>query len=143
MRHASKLTLVALALVALACSSSKGSGAYGESEEKLQIDVTVTYLEKMMLPPQSTIRAALYDESHELKPAISSKAVTTHGGPSVPVELEILYPMDQLDDSHEYVVRAEITDPQGKLLFVTEEPVQVMTNQQEPQKIEIVLKRAG
>ena len=143
MKRTLHLAMLCLALLPVACSSSKGSSAYGETEEKLQIDVTVTYLEKILLPPGSTVRAALYDESHELKPAISSSAVTTREGRGMPAELEISYPLDQIDDSHEYVIRAEITDPQGKLLFTTEEPVQVITDQEEPQKIDLVLKQVG
>lgn len=138
-----RLLVALLALVPAACSSSGGTAAYGEAEEKLQLDVTVTYREKIALPAGSTVRAALYDESHALRPAISSNAVTAREGRGVPVELEITYPLDQMDGSHEYVVRGEITDPQGNLLFTTNEPVQVIPNQTEPQKIELVLKKAG
>jgi putative lipoprotein len=143
MKRAVFALLPLLALLPLACSSSKGPSAYGESEEKIRLVITVTYLERMMLPPGSTVRAALYDESHELKPAVSSNAVAARKGRGVPVELELTYPIDQLDDSHEYVIRAEITDPQGDVLFETDEPVQVVTNQTEPQSFELVLKRSG
>lgn len=137
-----RLLLALLALIPLACSSSKGTPAYGETSEKLRLEVTVTYLEKMALPPGSTVRAALYDETHELKPAVSSNAVAAREGRGVPVQLEITYPLDHIVDAHEYVVRGEITDAQGKLLFMTDEPIQVVTDGEEPQKIELVLKKA-
>ncbi len=143
--------IVVIALLALGCGSS-GWSAYGENdpdenmfvEERLRILVTVSYLEQFVLPPNSTVRAALFDESHELKPAISSNAETTRAGRGVPVELEVTYPLDQIDDSHEYVIRGEITDPTGALLFTTEEPIEVIMNEdrEEPVLIELILKRA-
>lgn len=140
-----------LAMTAVSCGSSNGWSAYGENapdeneygekEEKIVVQVTVTYLERIAVPPNSTVRAAIYDESHDLKPAISSNAVTTREGRGVPVELVISYPVDQIDDSHEYVVRGEITDPGGVLLFTTEEPIRIDPDEKEPQKVELVLKR--
>ena len=108
---------------------------------ELIIEVSVTYLEDLLLPAGSTVRAALFDESHELKPAISSNAVTTRDERGAPIDLVVTYPLDQIDDSHEYIVRGEITDPDGALLFTTEEPVQVIPNEDEPQEIELVLVR--
>lgn len=146
MRRASSLIVALLALSSFACgSSSDGNSAYGEyfypeEEARIHIEVTVTYEEDVMLPPGSTVRAALYDEDHELKPAISSNAVAAREGRGVPVELEITYPLDQVDDSHEHVVRGEIRDPQGNLLFMTDEPIPVEVEDEEPQKITLVLK---
>ena len=142
MKRLAWMVTILFSFASLACSSSKGTSAYGESDEKLRIEVTVTYLEKILLPPASTVRAALYDETHELKPAISSNAISTREGRGVPVTLELTYPMEQIEDSHEYVVRAEITDPSGKLLFVTDEPVEIDPDDEDVQKVEMVLKQA-
>ncbi len=130
-------------LLALGCGSSSGTRAYSENQERLHVAVTVTYVEGVELPPGSTVRAALVDVSDELKPALSSSAVATREGREGAVELEITYPRDQLDDSHEFMIQGEITAPDGTRLYVASEPVPIDTSRDETLRVDLRLTKAG
>jgi uncharacterized lipoprotein YbaY len=132
MNRTSHVLIALLALFPLSCRSS-GTPPYGESEERFRVEVTVTSLD----------RVVLWDLTHELEPAISSSSLTTRGDRSMPVELEISYPRDQFFDSHEYVIRGEITDSKGNLLFSSDKPAKVIPNQDDSRKLELVLVSAG
>jgi uncharacterized lipoprotein YbaY len=142
MNRTSHVLIALLALFPLSCRSS-GTPPYGESEERFRVEVTVTSLDRVVLPPFSTVRVALWDLTHELEPAISSSSLTTREDRSMPVELEISYPRDQFFDSHEYVIRGEITDSKGNLLFSSDKPAKVIPNQDDSRKLELVLVSAG
>ena len=127
-----RVTVIGL-LLATAFISSCATGK-GDSDEdfrefltqgRLRLFITVTWAPTEPLPPGSTVRATLYDETEELRPAISSHSHTTRGERILEVRLEVTYPLEELEDDHEHILRGTIKDSEGKLLYHSASPIVV------------------
>src|SRR5215831_5283212 len=124
-------TLVrALAGCALAvlggCGSGKGSAPAAEPQSVLT--GTVTYRERIALPPNARVEVRLEDVSQADAPAdeIATQTVATNGK-QVPIPFELRYPTRSIDSSHRYAVRASITSADGDLMFTTAMRYAVLT----------------
>lgn len=99
---------------------------------------TVTYLQRIALPPTAVLSVSLEDVSLLDAPAvtIAQQRIETGGG-QVPFSFELVYDPADIVDNHTYAVRAEIT-VDGALWFTTDVQYAVITNGS-PRTVDITL----
>ncbi|MBC6983082.1 YbaY family lipoprotein [Caulobacter sp. 17J80-11] len=103
---------------------------------------TVTYRERILLPPTSTLTVRLEDVSLADAPAKTLAEQTRVIGPTAPpYSFRLKYEPGWIEPNHTYAVRAEIHDPEGALRFTTTTRHAVLT-QGAPSDVEIVLQAA-
>jgi putative lipoprotein len=101
---------------------------------------SVTYRERMALPPDAEARVQLFDVTHE-DSAPSPVADTTirPEGRQVPLPFVLRYDPRRIDPSHAYAVRATIASS-GRTILTTTAVVQVIT-WEHPDHVDLVLTR--
>lgn len=103
---------------------------------------TVTYLQRMALPPNAVIQVQLQDVSLADAPAkVVAEQSINLGQRQVPVPFTINYDAAKIDPKHTYSVSARIT-VDGKLYFLSDKSYPVLTAGK-PSHVEVVLKQAG
>ena len=80
---------------------------------------TVSYRERIALPPNSTAEVVLEDVSTADRPAIEITRATVAPAGQVPIPFELPYSPDQIVADHRYGVRAAILWPNGGRMFVS------------------------
>jgi putative lipoprotein len=101
---------------------------------------TVTYLQRMALPPTAVILVQLQDVSLADAPAkLIAEQTYNLGQRQVPVPFALNFDPAKIDPKHTYSVSAKIT-VDGKLYFISEKPHPVLTDGK-PSQVEIVLKQ--
>jgi len=113
----------------LACDNQAAPSegpAQSESENQV-VSGSVTYLNRMALPPDAVVNVVLLDVSRADAPAtiIAEKTIQSPG--QVPVRFELEYNPNDIDLRMTYVVRAEIKGSDGQLLYTTDTHVPVLT----------------
>lgn len=99
---------------------------------------TVTYRERIALPPQAIITVRLVDVSLADAPAeIIAEQVITAGGQQPPFSFELPYNPRTFDPTRTYAVQARI-EADGELLFINDTRYPVLTNGA-PNTVEMVL----
>jgi putative lipoprotein len=102
---------------------------------------TVSYRERMALPPGATVEVRLEDVSIADAPAtvIAAQTIATEGR-QVPIPFELHYTADRIEPNRRYGVRATIRAADGSLIFTTTTHYPVL----EPaENVEILVQRAG
>ena len=101
---------------------------------------TVTYLQRMALPPTAVIDVQLQDVSKADAPAtlIAEQKITAEGK-QVPIPFELKFDPAKIDEKHQYAVSARIT-VEGQLWFVSDTTYPVVT-QGHPSKVDLTLKQ--
>lgn len=104
------------------------------------LEGTVTYRERMLVPPTSTVTVQLLDVSRMdvLATEIASMTMTAEGAP--PYAFSLPYDPRDIAEGMTYTVSARIEN-EGRLLFVTDTHTPPDFTSDEP--MEIVLKRIG
>lgn len=93
-----------------------------------QVHVSVSYHERIMLPPGHLVSVRVEDVSLADAPAVVvGEASLRTGDRGPPYELTVDVPTDRIDPRREYAVRAEIRDPGGALRFTTDTRHAVLT----------------
>mgnify|MGYP001627451102 CR=1 FL=1 len=130
-----RLALIApLAAVIAGCAATPPA----QSEQRI-VDVTVTYRERILLPPGHTLKVILADVSLADAPSRTlAEATIELEGRGPPYAVQLSTPAADLDPRHEYAVRAEIRDPAGALRFTTDTRHSVLTRSA-PDRADIVL----
>jgi uncharacterized lipoprotein YbaY len=102
---------------------------------------TVSYLQRMALPPDAVIEVKLQDVSLADAPAktIANQKITL-GNRQVPVPFELKFDPAKIDPKHSYSVRAIIL-MEGQPRFITDKAYPVLT-QGNPSHVELILKQA-
>jgi putative lipoprotein len=106
------------------------------------VNVSATYRERIMLPPGHVLTVRIEDVSLADAPArvlAETSERLEERGP--PYAVTLGFPTSQIDPRHTYAARAEIRDPSGRLVFVTDTRHAVLTNGA-PASADIVLKSA-
>jgi uncharacterized lipoprotein YbaY/uncharacterized protein YraI len=100
---------------------------------------TVTYLQRIALPPDAVVTVQLQDVSLADAPAtvIGEQIITEPG--QVPIEYEVPYEYRDIDDSHTYAMQARIEDAEGNLLFINDTSTPVLTQGHPAEDVEIVV----
>lgn len=130
-----RLALIApLAVVIAGCAATPPA-----QPEQRTVDVTVTYRERILLPPDYTLKVTLADVSLADAPSRTLAEVTVGlEGRGPPYAVQLSAPAADLDPRHDYAVRAEIRDPAGALRFTTDTRHSVLTRGA-PDRADIVL----
>jgi putative lipoprotein len=115
-----------------------GCGAMSQQEK---IQGSVTYLERIALPPNAQLEIVLADVSLADAPyqAIAEKKINPTG--QVPIQFELNYDPKKIMNHHTYAVMARITDD-GRLLFINDQSYQVITRGR-PNTVVMVLKKVN
>jgi putative lipoprotein len=107
-----------------------------------QVTGTVTYRERIALPPNSLIRIQLQDVTRQDAPAvIVAEATMLTGTAQVPFAFSLAYAPSSIDQSRRYAVRASIA-VEGATSFTSASVQPVLTNGA-PARVDLVLVAAG
>lgn len=132
--------LFSLPLVAVlaACAAPPEAGA-DASAERTRVEVSVTYRERILLPPGHVLAVRVEDVSLADAPARTLAEIKQPlEGRGPPYAVTVAVPAGEVDPQHVYGVRAEIRDPEGALRFTTDTRHLVLTRGAE-NRAEIVL----
>lgn len=103
---------------------------------------TISYTVRMALPPDAAIDVRLEDVTLADAPAkLVAENIFALGGKQAPVPFQLPYNPAEVQASHRYVVRANIT-VSGNLLFTSTQVYPVLTNGA-PSEVALLLERAG
>ena len=103
---------------------------------------TVTYRQRMALPPAAIVKIVLEDVSRQDAPAREISQTTFEvGGKQVPLPFRILFDRSDIDEKHSYAVRASIL-LNDKIIFASTQRYNVIT-QGAPMSVNIVLEAAA
>jgi putative lipoprotein len=97
---------------------------------------TVSYLERITLPPNAVIQVRLEDVALAAKTMAQERI--TLGDRQVPVPFELKFDPKKIDEKHTYVVTARIV-VDDKLRFVSDKAYPVLTRNN-PLRVEMILK---
>ena len=106
------LGLLPLALAACATTPA---------EQPVTVTGSITYRERIALPPTAQVEITLADVSLADAPArtIAQQAFTADGR-QVPFAFSLTVDQRPLDPRHSYAVSARISDASGRLMFITD-----------------------
>jgi uncharacterized lipoprotein YbaY/uncharacterized membrane protein/membrane-bound inhibitor of C-type lysozyme len=143
MLRKSSVSLAAAAIVALA-GCGRGDDAAVQAAEGV-LAGTVTFRERMALPPDATVDVRLEDVSLADAPAtVLAEQHIAAEGRQVPIPFELRYPADRIESNRSYGVRAEIRAPGGALLFTTTTHHGVLQGGAEPSgSVDILVQRVS
>jgi len=129
--------VLALGLLLGACGSSEG-------EAGSPVTGTVTYRERIALPDDAVVTVQIQDVSLMDAPAqvMGEQVIHTNGG-QVPIAYAVPYDREAIDEGHGYSMSARIEDGAGKLLFISDTVVPVITRDNPTKDVEIVAVSAG
>jgi putative lipoprotein len=129
-----------LFLLTLAACAETGSGSISSmTDDSRVVTGTVTYRERIALPPETIVQIQLLDVSLM---DVSAKLITEQTltlPHQVPIPFELVYRPLDIDERMTYAVRATISNG-DKLLFVTDRSYPVLTRGK-PEQVDLVLVR--
>jgi putative lipoprotein len=134
----------AVALATLLALGGCGGGSAPTDQTEARLTGTVTYRERMALPPGARVEVRLEDVTEVGAPAeeVASQTIATDGK-QVPIAFELRYPLKSIQPTHRYGVRASIVSADGELLFTSSEHKAVFTDGGTQRNIDIMVQRAG
>lgn len=138
-RTRAMLTALAVATALIAGSIWRGDNVAAQADA---VTGTVTYLERIALPPNAVVIVRLVDVSRADAPAVIlvEQQIATNGK-QVPFAFTLTYDPARIDPRSTYAVQARI-EVDGQLWFVTTERYAVIT-QGNPTQIEVIVRRTG
>ena len=91
------------------------------AEQPVTVTGSITYRERIALPPTAQVEITLADVSLADAPSttIAQQAFTADGR-QVPFAFSLTVDQRPLDPRHSYAVSARITDASGRLMFITD-----------------------
>ena len=132
----SLLAILGVTVSLSACTSSASTGS--------AVTGTVTYLQRIALPADAVLTVRIEDVSRADAPAdVMGEQVIETKGAQVPIAFSVAYDADKIEDNHTYSLRVRIEDGSGKLLFINDTSVPVITQGNPVQDIEVVVVPAG
>lgn len=111
----------ALAVTAVALATPVTAVAQSD-----RVSGTVTYRERIALPPTAVVEVMLQDVSRADAPALVLASARFERPGQVPIRFDLGYNRRSIDPARRYAVRAEISDGK-RVLFHSAEPVLVLT----------------
>ena len=101
-------------LVLAACATTP-------AEQPVTVTGSITYRERIALPPTAQVEITLADVSLADAPArtLAQQAFTADGR-QVPFAFSLTVDLRPLDPRHSYAVSARISDASGRLMFITD-----------------------
>lgn len=101
---------------------------------------SVSYRERIALPPAASVNVKLLDVSLADAPATIIAETTVTPGGQVPVPFTLSYDPARIDPAHRYVLQAQIV-VDGKLMFITDQNWPVFDG--EPDKTDLLVVRVA
>lgn len=130
------IALTALVLTGCATTSVVPEGV-GTAPAK--VTGTVTYRERIALPPTAVIKVQLVDVSRaDASAVVIGERLVDPGGQQVPFPFEIAYDSAKIEANHSYAVQARI-EVDGQLRFISDQRYGVITRGA-PIHVEMVLR---
>jgi putative lipoprotein len=128
--------LMPLLALALGCTDRIPAPMSGVSG---QVTGMVTYLERIVLPPDATVTVTLADVSgtDDAVYAVAEQTITPTG--QVPIPFSIAYDPAAIDTARVYAVRAVIRDSTGAVRWTTVELYPIITHGNPSEGVEVVL----
>jgi putative lipoprotein len=132
--------LLSMVLFLAGCTTTPAVPATGAGAATSKVTGSITYRERIALPPSALITVQLVDVSRADAPAvlIAEQVIPTQGR-QVPFEFVLAYDASRIQPSHTYAVQVRIEDG-GKLLFISDTENRVITRDA-PGQIDIVVRR--
>ncbi len=125
--------MLALLALAAACASPAAPG---------QVTGTVTYRERMALPPGAVVRVTLLDISMiDMAPRVLAEQELRPAG-QVPISFALAFEPRQIEKERRYGLRATIEDAKGQPLWISAAAEPVLT-EGAPAAVELVLRRVA
>ncbi len=132
--------LLSLLLFLAGCTSTPVVPATGTGASTSKVTGSITYRERIALPPSAVVTVKLVDVSLADAPAVLiAEQVIPTAGRQVPFEFALAYGASRIQPSHTYAVQVRIEDG-GKLLFISDTVNQVITRDA-PTHLDIVVRR--
>ncbi len=105
---------------------------------------TVTYLQRIALQPDAVVTVRIEDVSKAdtIAEVIGEQVIQTDGA-QVPIPFEVAYDPDQIEENHSYSLRVRIEDSAGKLLWINDTSVPVITRGNPVQDVEVLVVQVG
>lgn len=137
-----KFGAMLLVAVLLAGCAGMSAAPAGGGAAAARVTGTVTYLQRVILPPGAVVKVQLVDVSRAGAPAVVlGEQLITGGGRQVPFAFEIPYDPAKIDQRFTYAVQARIEND-GKLLFINDQRYAVITRGA-PDHVDMVLRSVG
>ena len=138
MNRFSKLLFAsAIALTAIVACAHPGSSSSGESAT---LTGTVSYRERVALPPDAVAEVSVIDATvQDVAATVVAKTAVPSEGKQVPLPFTLSYDASRIDKTHLYTVRATIKSS-GQILFTTDQVRGVIT-QGNPTHVDLMLSR--
>ena len=132
--------LLGLAGLASVCAADPLMPEKSGEKFMTQVTGTVTYRERIALPPTAVVTVRLVDVSRADAPAIVIGEQLIHpAGRQVPFEFSIPCDPSQIQPQYTYAVQARIEDG-ARLLFISDRMYPVLTRDA-PSRVDMVLRR--
>lgn len=112
-----------------------------QSTSPTELNGTVTYLERMLLPRVADVRITLLDIADRTEPKVIMEQLIPTEGRQVPIPFKVPLAPGSIDPHHSYSVKAEILID-GKVWFITKKAIPVLTRGN-PCEVQIVLNRSS
>jgi putative lipoprotein len=114
------------------------AGCGGSSEET--VTGTVTYLQRIALPADAVVTVRIEDVSKADAPAdlIGEQLIQTKDA-QVPIPFAVPYDPGEIEENHSYSLRVRIEDGTGRLLFINDTSIPVITHGNPTQDIEVIV----
>ena len=132
--------LLSMVLFLAGCTATPVVPATGTGTATSKVTGSITYRERIALPPSAVITVQLVDVSRADAPAvlIAEQVIPTQGR-QVPFEFTLAYEASRIQASHTYAVQVRIEDG-GRLLFISDTVNRAIT-QDAPGQLDIVVRR--
>ena len=133
--------LLGLLLLFAGCSAAPVVPGTGGGTAGSRVTGSVTYRERIALPPTTVITVRLVDVSRADAPAeLIAEQVIHTAGRQVPFEFALEYDAARIQPAHTYAVQVRIEND-GRLLFISDTMNPVITRDA-PGHVDIVVRRA-
>lgn len=117
MRH--RVTILSMACILLA---SGCAGRFAADAGPIVLSGQVTYPQRIALPPNARAHVVLLDVTGAESDAAPVATIEIPEAGQVPIDFRLNVPRPIVDKSHDYVLRATITDGSGRTLWHMPEP---------------------
>lgn len=131
---------VAMLLALAGCEAPKATDADENAAHVETIRGTVSYHERMALPPEARIEVSLVDVSLADAPSTTIAVTEIRPQGQVPVPYELSYDPGRIEERHRYALQARITSG-DELLFITTTMNPILTGSAD--NTALVLERVG
>jgi len=105
---------------------------------------TVSYLQRIALPPDAVVIVKIEDTSKADAAAVTigEQTIQTEGK-QVPFSFSVPYDAKKIEANHRYSLRVRIEDGAGNLLFINDTNIPVITQKNPTQDIEVIVVQVG